>query len=255
MKILGIGFLLSFAAVTSAGADCPGGEGALQGRWLDLWGRLQQHGAEGDYEKVYRELVARYCESHRAYHNLAHVEHALDELDEVRDLAKDPDAVELALWFHDLVYDIGAGNNEEESARLARKAVVEFGLTEGLADRVSGLILATRHNATPLDSDAQLVVDIDLSILGQPPGRFDAYEEEIRSEYAPVIEERGAAGFNAGRARILRRFLTRPAIYSTDYFRRKYEESARANLRRSIERLEDPSWTAPVTDGQNRPDP
>ena len=168
-------------------------------------------------------------------------------------MAQDPDAVEFALWFHDVIYDIGSRNNEEESARIAREAALALGLSKTWADRVSGLILATRHAATPVEADAQLVVDIDLSILGQPWQRFDAYEEEIRTEYAPVIEERGAARFNAGRADILRRFLARPAIYSTEPFREKYEAPARANLRRSIERLEGPAWTKAAEDGHNRP--
>ena len=176
----------------------------------------------------------------------------------MRELAKDPDAVELALWFHDVVYDIGARNNqesnEEESARLAREEAVELGLTAEWAERVSQLVLATRHVAVPLEADAQLVVDIDLSILGQSRERFDAYEEEIRIEYAPVIEAQGTARFDTGRARILKGFLARPAIYTTAHFRQKYEQRARANLKRSIERLEDPAWTEAVEDGQNRPD-
>lgn len=253
MKGFSVCFLLLFVVVTSAAAECPGGEDSLQQRWLALWERLRLVGAAGEHERVYRELAARYCESHRAYHTLAHIRHTLDELDAARDLAQDPDAVEFALWFHDVVYDIGAGDNEEESARIAREAALAFGLSETWADRVSDLILATRHAATPVEADAQLMVDIDLSILGQPWQRFDAYEEEIRTEYAPVIEERGAARFNAGRAGILRRFLARPTIYSTDYFQEKYEESARANLQRSIERLEDPDWTRAAGDGQNRP--
>jgi predicted metal-dependent HD superfamily phosphohydrolase len=238
VKMIGFGVALLCVAVTSPRADCPGAEGALEQRWLELCSRLQQQGASGDHEAIYRTLVARYCEPHRAYHTLAHVEHALRELDGVRDLAEDPVAVELALWFHDVVYDIGASNNEEESARLAREAATNLGLTATRVDRVSQLILATRHDSPPTDADSRLVVDIDLAILGQPAERFDAYEEAIRKEYAPVIEQRGAAQFDAGRARILRRFLSRPTIYSTEYFRHKYEDAARANLRRSIERLE-----------------
>ena len=131
MRTFAICFLLFFVALTSAGAACPDGEDFLRERWLDLWQRLQQQGAEGDQERVYRLLSQAYCESHRAYHTLAHVAHALKEFDSVRELAKDPDAVELALWFHDVVYDIGARNNEEESARLA--AAVAGGMDEVLA--------------------------------------------------------------------------------------------------------------------------
>lgn len=253
LKELTTCLLLLFGIAVSASASCPDAGGALHQRWLSLWLKLELRGAIGDNQAAYRELAARYCEPHRAYHTLEHVLHTLTELDRVRDSATDPEAVELALWFHDVVYDIGAADNEEESARLAREAVLEFGLSEPWADRVSDLILATRHAATPTDADAQLVVDIDLSILGQPWERFDAYEQEIISEYAAIVEERGRERFNAGRAGILRRFLDRPAIYSTDYFKKNYEQQARANLERSIERLEDPAWTKPTQDGQNQP--
>lgn len=239
MKALGIAWPLLFVATTCSAADCAARTEALRGRWQTLWERLQRHGAAGDEESVYRRLASGYCEPHRAYHDLSHVEHALNELEEVRDLAQDPDAVEFALWFHDVVYEIGARNNEEESARLARETAAELHLDEAWAGRVAELILATRHESPARGIDAQLVVDIDLSILGQSPERFDAYEAAIRKEYAPVIEQRGAERFDAGRAGILKRFLSRPAIYSTDHFREKYEAQARANLKRSIERLEE----------------
>lgn len=237
MKAATLIVLLLFTVTTSAGAECVGLDISLKERWLNLWTKLQQPGVASDPEKVYRRLTARYCEPHRAYHTLAHVAHSLDELDEVRELAKDPNAVEFALWFHDVVYDIGSANNEVESARFAQEAVQALGLAQEWANRVSDLILVTKHGTEPPEGDEQLVVDIDLSILGQPIERFDAYEDEIRIEYSSLIEERGLERFNAGRASILKRFLDRPAIYSTGYFRLKYEEPARANLRRSIEQL------------------
>lgn len=253
MKNFGLSLLLLLVGSTGATAKCPSGELSLQARWLALWERLEKRGAGGEHEQDYRDLAARYRESHRAYHTLEHVEHLLDELDAVRGLAEDPDAVEFALWFHDAVYDIGAGNNEEESARLARAAALGHGMPAAWADRVSSLVLATRHAAPPVEADAQLVVDIDLSILGQPWERFDAYENQILAEYAPLLEEHGAARFSAGRAAILRRFLDRPTIYSTRYFQEKYEEPARANLRRSIARLESPDWPKTAEGTENRP--
>jgi predicted metal-dependent HD superfamily phosphohydrolase len=44
--------------------------------------------------------------------------------------------------------------------------------------------------------------------------------------------------FAEARARILASFLARTAIYSTAFFREKYEAQARWNLARSIARLE-----------------
>jgi predicted metal-dependent HD superfamily phosphohydrolase len=95
------------------------------------------------------------------------------------------------------------------------------------------MILATKHNAAPDSHDAALTVDIDLSILGASATRFDEYETQVRTEYAWVPEE----AFREARAKILREFLARPRIYSTDFFYDRLEVSARANLQRSVARL------------------
>ena len=143
----------------------------------------------------------------------------------LHDLARDPEAVELAIWFHDAVHDPMARDNEEQSAALARRA--------GMGKHVEDLILATRHDRVPVGRDERILVDVDLSILGQPESRYDEYEERIRIEYRAVPEAR----FNAGRAAILRSFLERSWIYATDSFRERYEERARRNLGRSLQRL------------------
>src|SRR5215831_4184784 len=86
---------------------------------------------------------------------------------------------------------------------------------------VGGLITATQHHAVAADLDTRLLVDIDLAILGQPSHLFDAYEQQIRQEYAWVPHE----AFLKGRTRILRAFLHRSTLYATDYFRLRYKGS------------------------------
>ena len=202
----------------------------LRTRWLGLWEHL---GAQGDPWPPYAELTARYAEPHRAYHTLEHIGHCLDELGAARHLAGDPAMVEMALWYHDAIYETRAADNEERSGALAAAAARGAGLSEVLAARVETLILATRHQATPADADAALLVDIDLSILGADALAFDTYEDQVRREYAWVPEP----VFRQRRAEILESFLARPALYSTPYLRSRYEVTARANLRRSIDRL------------------
>jgi predicted metal-dependent HD superfamily phosphohydrolase len=184
---------------------------------------------------AYAKLIERYGEPHRAYHNLRHIRQCLAEFAPARRMAGEQDAVEMAIWYHDAIYDSHAKDNEERSAALAEVAGKAAGMPSGFLSRVSVLILATRHVATPEDADAALLVDIDLSILGQPPSRFDEYEKEIRQEYDWVE----AKAFAAGRSTILKSFLERPSIYSTDFFRAKYEAKARENLARSVRRLEE----------------
>jgi predicted metal-dependent HD superfamily phosphohydrolase len=201
----------------------------LRDRWHDLWARLRARDDGGD---VFTVLVTRYAEPHRAYHNLTHLRHCLREFDAVRTLPARPDAVETALWFHDAIYDTHARDNEERSAAWAAEELSNAGTDTTVAKAVFDLILATKHNAVPVGLDASFVVDIDLAILGQPPDAFDAYEQQIRQEYAWVDE----ATFRAARAAILLGFLDRPQIDHTEPFRARYERPARSNLERSIAR-------------------
>jgi predicted metal-dependent HD superfamily phosphohydrolase len=150
---------------------------------------------------------------------------------EVRGELQDPVAIELALWYHDAVYDPLASDNEERSAALA--AAELEGLVPAVAPSVTTLILATKHQAVPTSSDAQYMVDIDLAVLGAPVEAFERYEAGVRREYRRVPR----LLFNRSRRQILQGFLDRPAIYSTLYFHDRLEGTARANLTRSIGRL------------------
>lgn len=199
-------------------------------KWQALWKRL---GAQGDASMVYNDLVARYSEPHRAYHTLQHIGHCLDELEQVRNLAINPDAIELALWYHDAVYDTKAKDNEERSATLAVEMARDVSLPNNLGQSVANLIMTTKHSATSGDSDVQLLMDIDLSILGQPEYRFDEYERQVRRDYEWMPYKQ----FVAGRLAILKSILDRPNIYATQFFRNKYETQARRNITRSIKKL------------------
>ena len=176
-------------------------------------------------------LLSRYNEPHRAYHNLTHIVAMLDELELVNSTSP---ALALAIWFHDAIYKTKATDNEEQSAKLAQKEIRKVGLSATLGKQVSDLILLTKHTVTPTDQLAALLVDLDLMILGKTQREFDAYETGIRKEYDWVSQ----ADFCAGRSKILQSFLNRPSIYSTKYFWDKYENTARKNLERSIMKLQ-----------------
>lgn len=195
-----------------------------------LWRRI---GASGEPAPVFKLLQTHFSEKHRAYHNLKHINDCLDEFEVVRGRCDDADSVEFALWFHDVIYDPKAKDNEEQSAALAWRVCGDVKLPAYFATRVRALILATKHTAEPQGNDARIIVDVDLSILGQSEATFDKYERNIRAEYTWVPE----AQFRSGRAAILKGFLARPRIYSTEYFFDKYENAARANLARSLEKL------------------
>jgi len=198
-------------------------------KWETAWDLLGLTPPRG----LLAELTARYAEPHRAYHTMQHIGECFTVLEPAESLARRPGEVMLALWFHDAIYDTRAHDNEAQSAEWARASLLAAGADAGTAERVHGLVLATTHRAAPEDPDAQLVVDVDLSILGAPDARFAEYERQIRQEYAWVPPD----AFRERRARVLGSFLERPAIYGTAHFATRLETRARQNLRRSLAQL------------------
>jgi predicted metal-dependent HD superfamily phosphohydrolase len=201
-----------------------------QDRWVALWHAL---GAKPADRMVLERLVEHYAEPWRAYHTLHHIHDCLRLLDGARHLSQRPAEIELALWFHDAIYDPHRSDNEVLSARWTYQHALEQGLPTDVAARVRDLILATRHDAPPSDVEATLLVDIDLAILGHPVPEFDLYEAQIRREYGWVEEQ----DFCEARAAILEGFLQRGAIYRADCFYERYEYQARLNLERSLTNL------------------
>lgn len=202
------------------------------GSWQRLWGELGAATANGG---LMNQLVAAWGEPHRHYHTLQHLRECLAHFEAASMLARRPAEVELAIWFHDAVYDPRRDDNEQRSADWARDSVLAAGGDAQVAERVHALVRATRgHVAEGDDPDTRLLLDIDLAILGAAPARFDDYERQVRREYAHV----GDAEWRAGRARVLRGFLGRPRIFATDAFRDALEGRARENLGRSLAGLE-----------------
>ena len=206
--------------------------GALHAQWRETCAALGL--AESPSLGALREqLIAAYSEAHRHYHSTQHLLECFAQWRPLRALAERPGEVELALWFHDAVYALRAHDNEARSADWAHASALRMGIGDMSASRIRALVMATVHSAEPIDHDAQLLVDVDLSILGAMPARFDQYETQIRMEYAWVAD----ADFLIGRARVLEGFLARPRIFSTDAMYRRLEVAARTNLERSIARL------------------
>ncbi len=191
--------------------------------WSRIWTGL---GAQGDGITARDDLLQRYAEPWRHYHALQHLGECLGASEVTSHLATRPAEVEAALWFHDAVYALQRADNEAQSAQLAERVLRDAGVASEAVSRVVDLILVTRHTAMPQSPDEQLLVDIDLSILGAPAVRFAEYERQIRAEYAFVPQ----ALFHEKRHAILQSFLARPRIYSTAHFHHALEQRARANL-------------------------
>lgn len=202
-----------------------------QDRFIALWSRCC--GERDAADSVFRELETRYGEPHRRYHTGEHIEHCLRQFDLAQDVIEDPDAVELALWFHDLQYDPDASDNEQASAEIFRESAFGF-MDESLIDQIYRLIMATIHNSPPQLPDEQYVVDIDLSSFGLPWDEFYSDTRNVRGEF-PALSDKEFAQKNGG---FLQSLLDRPSIYSTQFFRDRLESTARENMRKQIARLQ-----------------
>ncbi|KAB2343426.1 HD domain-containing protein [Actinomadura rudentiformis] len=191
----------------------------LVDRWMDLAGSQTRHIGE--------ELDARYGEAHRRYHTREHLTAVLDLVDELAKHAADADAVRLAAWFHDAVYDPERADNEERSARLAERMLADTDVTPERLAEVSRLIVLTETHAPEGDDrNGQVLCDADLAILGSDPERYAAYAAAVREEYAFVPDE----FFKPGRADVLAGLLELPALFHTAPARERFEAAARHNI-------------------------
>jgi predicted metal-dependent HD superfamily phosphohydrolase len=208
------------------GAERP----VLEGRFRDVVSRCAP---DADAGGVYRLLADKYSEPQRSYHTLGHIHHCLVQFDHARHLAEDPDALELAIWFHDAVFDPGADDNELRSAQLF-DALLGPHLPRERAARVHGLIRDTEHPNEPGDNDARLMVDIDLSSFALPWDEFMRDTHAIRAELSQMPEPQLVAGSR----RFLEALLSRPSIYQTAFFRDRLEAQARSNIERCMRDLD-----------------
>jgi predicted metal-dependent HD superfamily phosphohydrolase len=204
--------------------------GAPVQAWRTAWRALGVHAPD---ETLLHDLVRRYAEPHRQYHTMQHLDECFAHFELLRDDAEQAAEIELALWFHDAIYDTRRDDNEERSAEWARSSALGAGSPPAAAERIRALILVTRHNALPQTLDERILVDVDLAILGADPSRFDEYETQVRAEYAWVPDD----VFRRNRRSVLEAFARRPSIYSTARFASLFEAKARDNLRRSIAKL------------------
>ena len=195
-------------------------------RFYRLWRRCGgQDGAA-----VFAELAAHYREPHRFYHTAAHIVECLERMDLAAAELTHSDSVELAVWFHDVIYQCGASDNEQQSADwFAARAA---GIDAKVVDAVCAYIVSTTHGAPPREPGAQFVVDVDLSGLGMSAAAFDRDGDNIRKEFAHLND----ADFFRGQNAFLQSLLDREHIYCTRFFQTMCESRARENIRNVLAR-------------------
>jgi len=199
-------------------------------RFRDLVARCAP---DADADGLYRILADKYAEPQRSYHTLEHIQHCLAQLDGARHLAEDPDGIELAIWFHDAVYETDACDNELRSAQLFDSLLGPH-LPRERAARIHRLIRDTEHPSEPEDNDARLLVDIDLSSFGLPWDEFMRDTRAVCAELTHLPEPQ----LVAGKCRFLNALMARSSIYLTPHFRERLEARARSNIERHLRELD-----------------
>lgn len=187
---------------------------------------------------AFSELAAHYEEDGRHYHTLAHIQNVLTAVEELHALARDMGAIKLAAWYHDVIYDPLAVDNEARSARFAGHSLAGLGLAEETIQTVCRLILATQtHQAEADDVDCQILLDADLATFGSDWGQQEEIAQAIRQEFAAVPDDL----YRAGRRQVLEKFLQRDRLYLTEPMFAAHEENARQNIRQALAALAEES--------------
>ena len=183
------------------------------------------------FKSYWQELESKYTSKNRHYHNLTHLENMLIELEPIKSEVQDLDTLLFSIFYHDIIYKSTRKDNEYQSALLFKKRISETSFLN--IEKSFEQIIATKAHQYSDYSDTNILLDLDLSILGQPEEIYNQYCQNIRKEYSIYPD----LLYFPGRKKVLRHFLELDSIFKTSFFIEKYEESARANIEMELQKL------------------
>lgn len=133
----------------------------------------------------YEEILARWRESHRAYHTEEHLEDLLQQIVALPMDAymtqKKREKLILAALFHDIVYDPRRNDNEECSAQLLLKHAPDSPDIQHIVE----IIRDTKtHKAR--SGLSEIFCQMDMSVVKKPLPDLVRWETGIRMEYKHV---------------------------------------------------------------------
>jgi len=205
----------------------------LAARWHALTAPLLPDTARREAEL--RRLADAYDAPERHYHTLGHIENLLHRVGEHP--MQDTVVVELAVWYHDAVYNALRSDNEAKSAEWALAFLQETSLAPARRERVADLIRRTQDHTQPqppADADLLLFLDADLSILGAPQAAYWDYARQVRREYRMVPD----LLYRPGRRKVLAKLLAAPVLFHTPALREELDAPARRNLQAELDSWE-----------------
>lgn len=178
-------------------------------------------------EAAFAGIVRSYTEPHRTYHTLEHLHFLFARLDAHASRGDVWPRLAFSGWYHDVIYDPQARDNETRSADRAVAELAALGVAQPVLDRIAALILATASHAKGgVDQDNDIFLDADFVILGAAPERYRRHVNGVRFEYRALDD----AAWRNGRSAFLRGALTQARFFRTDVFEQAYGAQARANI-------------------------
>ena len=200
----------------------------------DKWQLLTAFSAKEELKThLWNDLIYRYTEAHRYYHNLNHVGYIFSLCDKYFDQIQNPVITGFAILYNNVVYDTYRNDNEEQSAALAEAHLLRLRLNQSIINQIKDFILATKDHQisdhiTHKD-DLALFLDFDTAILAEKPDVYNLYREKIRKEYAKYPNDI----YQEGRKQALSKMLDN-SLFHTTLFKGLMEEKAVRNIRGEI---------------------
>lgn len=201
----------------------------IKEKFLDL---IRKYSDSKAYNlECWNEIEQNYSSKFRYYHTLQHLENMLSELKMVLSEIKNLDTLLFSIYYHDIIYEATQNDNEYQSALLFEKRISETSFKN--IDKCVAQIEATKEHRLSSDNDTNILLDLDLIILGQQPKKYKVYCENIRKEYQTYPD----LMYREGRKKVLKSILELDSIYKTDYFKREYENQAKENIKLELKQL------------------
>lgn len=195
---------------------------------------LSDYTQDSEYmESLWSDIAKQHSKKNRYYHNLSHLENLYRHLIEVKNEIKDWDMVLFALFYHDYIYNVYKQDNEEQSAKKAKKILNTLKIEKKRITTCFDTIIATQGHKIAKSKDINYFTDADLSILGSDWKTYERYYKNVRKEYKHYPDFM----YHKGRIKVLHHFKDMPAIFKTNYFYNKFEIQAKKNLQQEIDLL------------------
>lgn len=194
------------------------------------------------FSYMLEDVKESYNDEKRFFHNIEHLSLGYEDINEYADwyianISKDTNnsgicMEQIAAWlYHDIVYNVKeASLNERKSADIALEKLKDSDLNIDIVERI---ILDTQKHVATIE-ESKLILDIDMASIGYEYHRFLAYRKKALKEYATVYPEKLLTD---GVLKFIEQTLKNESIYHLDFFKNKYENIARENLKKYREEI------------------